>query len=175
MKPMLFAFLFLLMALPSFAADAPKEAEPKIDPAARAVADELAAMMNIHREIDNLVEAMDGNASSYIHRMNMKRRGETGKMVIDALTKAKQAHLKDIDAKTADVYARHFTADEIKQMIAFYKTPVGQKVLKLRPLLIDEAMNANAENIKIFMREGLGTVVDKLRKKGMVVPRELEY
>jgi len=175
MKRTHFAFLFLFIGLPAFAATEAKETAPKIDPAARAVADELVTMMNVHREIDNLVEAMDRNARSHIQRMNMKRREDIGKLVLEPLQQAKQDYMTKIDAKTAEVYAQHFTVEEMQQLIAFYKTPTGQKELKLRPVLVDKAMNANAENIKDFMRAGIGNAVEKMRKKGMVVPRELEY
>ena len=38
------------------------------------------------------------------------------------------------------VYDRHFTADEVKQLIAFYETPLGKKVLKELPGVTTESM-----------------------------------
>jgi hypothetical protein len=38
------------------------------------------------------------------------------------------------------LYARHFTADEIRQITAFYRTPVGAKTLATMPALTKEAM-----------------------------------
>jgi hypothetical protein len=36
-------------------------------------------------------------------------------------------------ADAAPIYARHFTAEELRQLIAFYRTPVGAKALAVMP------------------------------------------
>ena len=38
------------------------------------------------------------------------------------------------------LYARHFTVAEINQLSAFYKTPVGQKMIATMPAVMNEAM-----------------------------------
>jgi hypothetical protein len=43
------------------------------------------------------------------------------------------------------LYARHFTADEIKQLAAFYRTPVGQKTMTEMPSLMMEAMQVGQQ------------------------------
>lgn len=37
-----------------------------------------------------------------------------------------------------DIYAQHFTADELRQLLAFYKTPLGGKVLTEVPKVMAE-------------------------------------
>ncbi len=34
------------------------------------------------------------------------------------------------------IYHKHFTADEIKEMIGFYATPLGQKSIRVMPALM---------------------------------------
>jgi hypothetical protein len=43
------------------------------------------------------------------------------------------------------VYSRHFTLDEIEQLIAFNKTPLGQKVIATMPVVMKESMAAGQE------------------------------
>ncbi|MGB1237919.1 MAG: DUF2059 domain-containing protein, partial [Pseudomonadales bacterium] len=40
------------------------------------------------------------------------------------------------------IYARHFTEVDLQQMIAFNKTPLGQKVIRVMPLITQEGMQA---------------------------------
>lgn len=62
------------------------------------------------------------------------------------------------------IYDKHFTHDEIKQMIAFYETPVGKKLSTTLPLITQEAMAAGQK-----WGEEIGqNVVEKLRKKGYI-------
>jgi uncharacterized protein len=45
-----------------------------------------------------------------------------------------------LKAKLVDAYAQSFTEDELNQLVAFYKTPLGQKTLAQMPLLQRQAM-----------------------------------
>jgi uncharacterized protein len=38
------------------------------------------------------------------------------------------------------IYERHFTADELRQLLAFYRTPIGQKLIAEQPAVAQEAM-----------------------------------
>ena len=43
---------------------------------------------------------------------------------------------------TIPIYAKYFTPDEIKQLLAFYQTPLGQKVIATLPAVMQESMVA---------------------------------
>lgn len=45
---------------------------------------------------------------------------------------------EDLATWTVDIYVTRFTTDEIKQLIAFYKTPVGRKASKMIPEISGE-------------------------------------
>jgi hypothetical protein len=38
------------------------------------------------------------------------------------------------------IYARYFTAQELREILAFYRTPVGEKSLKVMPQIMGETM-----------------------------------
>lgn len=48
--------------------------------------------------------------------------------------------VEDIVNLATPVYDKHFTHQEIKDMIALYKTPLGQKMLEKTPLVMQESM-----------------------------------
>jgi hypothetical protein len=45
----------------------------------------------------------------------------------------------DFNSITVDLYDKYFTADEIKSLIQFYSSPVGQKATQVLPTLTQEA------------------------------------
>ena len=51
----------------------------------------------------------------------------------------KRAEILD---EVAHVYARHFTEQELKDIVAFYKSPVGKKMLSQEPVAIDQSLKA---------------------------------
>lgn len=46
---------------------------------------------------------------------------------------------------TAQIYARHFTVEELHQIAAFYRTPVGTKMLATMPQLMSESMQVGQQ------------------------------
>ena len=48
-------------------------------------------------------------------------------------------------AEIVPIYARHYTHEEIKGLIAFYSTPLGEKSIKEMPALLNECMQAGRE------------------------------
>jgi hypothetical protein len=66
----------------------------------------------------------------------------------------------------AQIYARNFTVDELRQIQAFYQSPTGQKLLDRTPAIAHESM-ALAQSIG----QGIGNelrdrAVNELRKRG---------
>jgi uncharacterized protein len=70
-----------------------------------------------------------------------------------------------VDA-TARMYAQHFTEAELKQLLAFYQSPVGKKALVEEPKVLDEAMayaGAWGDNLS---QEVIGDMRDQMKKRG---------
>lgn len=63
---------------------------------------------------------------------------------------------------TIPVYDKHFTHQEIKDMIALYKTPLGQKMLEKMPLIMQESMEKGQE----FGREIAMRAIQKMQAEG---------
>lgn len=48
--------------------------------------------------------------------------------------------MADMEVEMIALYSRHFTADELKQIAAYYRTPVGTKSMQLMPQVMAESM-----------------------------------
>ncbi len=55
-----------------------------------------------------------------------------GRLLQDFLTK--------VMAEQPAIYAKHFTAEELREMVNFYRSPVGQKALRELPQVMAETM-----------------------------------
>ncbi|WP_432451899.1 MULTISPECIES: DUF2059 domain-containing protein [unclassified Agarivorans] len=51
---------------------------------------------------------------------------------------------EEMKPKIAEVYLKHFTDEELAQLVAFYKTPLGQKTQALNATLMRETAVASA-------------------------------
>jgi hypothetical protein len=66
----------------------------------------------------------------------------------------------------ADIYARNFTVNEMREMTTFYRKPTGQKFLDKSPVVTQETATI-AQNIgNALAREMHVRMVEELRKRG---------
>lgn len=67
------------------------------------------------------------------------------------------------------IYAKYYTTPEIRQLVAFYKSPVGAKTLTAMPQAINESLQAGVANfqprINALMEKTIKTQVDAVAKK----------
>jgi len=67
---------------------------------------------------------------------------------------------------TATVYVRHFTAAEMRQLTAFYREPIGQKLLEKMPTITQESMAVGQKFGQAVAGELQARIVEELRKRG---------
>jgi hypothetical protein len=58
----------------------------------------------------------------------------------DRFLSAAREQKGELGALFIQIYDRHFTAEELRQLLAFYRTPIGQKLLAEQPAITQEAM-----------------------------------
>ena len=51
----------------------------------------------------------------------------------------------DLMSTNIELYDKYFTNDEIKGMIQFYESPVGQKAVQVLPAIMQEGMTRGME------------------------------
>jgi len=57
----------------------------------------------------------------------------------------KEVNLEELIEQMAPVYVKYYTDDELVQLIAFYKTPLGQKVTEKLPLINQDSFAIGQE------------------------------
>lgn len=94
-----------------------------------------------------IIRLLDTNGSRY----GMNRR--FAQIIRDAPLES-QAQLRaifnadEIIERLVPVYAKYYTLQEIREMINFYKSPVGRKMLDLNPLLVEETLQETVKYIQ---------------------------
>ena len=65
-----------------------------------------------------------------------------------------------IDETMVPIYDKHFTEAELREFIAFYKSPTGKKVIELMPQMMIETMTAFSARVSPKMDEFLKKVTE---------------
>ncbi|MFC4160234.1 DUF2059 domain-containing protein [Chitinimonas lacunae] len=88
-------------------------------------------------------------------KMGAELREEMGKIDLGGI----------IEDSIYTIYGKHFEAKEIRDVTAFYRSPTGQKMLKLTPQITAESMQLTSEKIMPKLLERADAVAERLNAK----------
>ena len=77
--------------------------------------------------------------------------------------------MNEVIALGATIYARNFTVDELRELTAFYRSPLGQKVQQKLPTVMQESMAMGARFGQEISREAGEQMINELRKRGHTI------
>jgi hypothetical protein len=63
------------------------------------------------------------------------------------------------------IYSRHFTEQELTELIAFYRTPLGVKTIRLMPQLMADGMEAGGRLLTPKIEEAMSAALRDVQKK----------
>jgi len=76
----------------------------------------------------------------------------------------KEADMSELFEKIIPVYEENFTDDDIRQLIAFYQSPIGKKMIEKMPVIMQQSMQIGTEWGKQMSEK----VIEKLKQKGYI-------
>jgi hypothetical protein len=68
--------------------------------------------------------------------------------------------------QVAQLYARTFTEQELKDALVFYKSPLGRKIISEEPKVLDDGFSRIQQWANKFSEEVMGRMRAEMKKKG---------
>jgi hypothetical protein len=138
---------------------------PAPSPEAMAAARELLVTM---RAADNFKAIMPAIMSSLKpaivqNRPQVERDYDA---LVPVLLEGMDARLNEMIDQVAALYARTFTTEELREVVAFYRGPTGQKFVQRMPLIMQESMLIGQRFGQSVSTEIRDRMIEELRKRG---------
>ena len=74
-----------------------------------------------------------------------------------------------MEAIVIPIYSKHFTESELRDMISFYRTPTGQKMIRTMPDVVVESLGIMSEQLmpklQIFMKKAVEQESTKIKRE----------
>ena len=159
-----------LAAAPAMA-QAPKQAAPAAQPlkpgtpAAIAAAKEILTMKNAPAMYANAVPNLVEQTKNTLLQSNLNLQKDLNEVAV-IVAKNLAGREKEIFDGMAQVYANEFTEQELKDLVTFYKSPLGQKLLAAEPRAIQFSMAYMNQWAQIFAETINGQFRAEMRKRG---------
>jgi len=77
-----------------------------------------------------------------------------------------QPRFAQLNDEVAKLYATNFTEQELKDILAFYQSPAGRKMLTVQPKVIDSSMAFAQTWANKLSDEVIGKMRDEMKKRG---------
>jgi hypothetical protein len=161
------ASLALGLALTGFPAGAQQQPPPLKDasPAAIAAAKEILAMKSASAMYANAVPNIVQQTKDQLLQSNLNYQKDLNEVAMIVAQKL-AGREKEIGDGMAKVYANEFTEQELKDLVTFYKSPLGQKLLAAEPRAIQFSMSYMREWAQQFGEIANGEFRAEMRKRG---------
>jgi hypothetical protein len=160
------AGLVLGLALAGMPATAQTPSEPKpASPAAIAAAKEILAMKNASAMYANAVPNIVQRTKDSLLQSNLNYQKDLNEVAVIVAQKL-AGREKEIGEGMAKLYAGEFTEQELKDLVAFYKSPLGQKLLTTEPKAIQMSMGYMNQWAQGFAEVVNGEFRAEMRKRG---------
>jgi hypothetical protein len=86
--------------------------------------------------------------------------------IMPVMTDLALKHIDSVIDDMAGIYASNFSAEEMRQVTAFYRTPVGQTFLNKVPVILEQSMALGQKFAQTLLQEFQKAVTDELRNRG---------
>ena len=140
-------------------------APPKASPAAIAAAKEILQIKNAGAMYAGAVPGLVEKTKVALIQQNLNYQKDLNE-VAPIVAKELEGRQNEIGEGMAQIYASEFTEQELKDLVVFYKSPLGQKLITSEPRAIGLSMafmNSWAQN---FSETVMGAFRAEMRKRG---------
>ncbi|MEA2921435.1 MAG: uncharacterized protein QOF07_1398 [Bradyrhizobium sp.] len=134
-------------------------------PAAIAAAKEILAMKNASAMYASAVPNLVQQTKDTLLQSNLNYQKDLNEVSVIVAQKL-AGREKEIGEGMANVYANEFTEQELKDLVTFYKSPLGQKLLTSEPRAIQLSMAYMNQWAQRFSETVNGEFRAEMRKRG---------
>ena len=141
-----------------------------IDPQALDLSRKIAALTNAQATGDQVLSLIVPQLTELVVRANPGKEAEARAIMDQKVAPAMREMLPEMVEMTAQIYARHFTVQELTQLTEFYGTSLGQKLIQTQTALIAEAGQAGQQWAIKVMQKVLQDLATEFQQRGLQVP-----
>lgn len=160
----MFRILFVLAAVASLALGRPAAAQTA-SPDAIAAAKELVEAMRATDQLKVLMPMLMQQLKPAIVQGRAEVERDYDALMPEMLA-AMDARMSEFVAAMAAIYVRYFNADDLRQLTAFYRAPVGQKFLEVMPRIMQDSMTIGGKIGESIAVDTRSRMIEELRKRG---------
>ena len=148
----------LLLSVPAFASDESERLEAAQQLVDQTMTENFTKQMSssVWPTIEPVVRAKNPNVND-----------ETVRQLADSFNALMAQYLGTLMQDMVPVYAKYFTAEELRQLLAFQSTPLGKKSIEVQPKIMAEAMPRIMQGVQTLLPQINQEFAQIVRQQGL--------
>ncbi|HZH47146.1 MAG TPA: DUF2059 domain-containing protein [Roseococcus sp.] len=140
---------------------------PAVNPAARAEAERTLGALNMAATMEATMSAVRPQLVAQMQQAGRVDEARAAAAVDELILPAMRGAVPQMMAGIADIWARHYTVEDLRGLQAFYQSPVGRKSLQLAPVLTRETLLLQQTLLPGILQDAMARNADALRGRGI--------
>ena len=143
----------------------PAAAQAQPSPNALLIAKQIIQLKGVNNIMDPIPRGVVEKIKSVVMQTNFVFQRDINDITVQ-LHKEFDGRSSELIDQTAQLYATRFTESELKQLLTFYQSPLGQKMLVEEPNILDESLrqaSAWADNLSVAV---MARLREEMKKRG---------
>ncbi|MBY0382919.1 MAG: DUF2059 domain-containing protein [Xanthobacteraceae bacterium] len=166
MKTIYAAFVAASIGLATFGPAHAQTANPS--PAAMAVAKQIIAVKHIDEIYKGAVPGLVERTKGVLLQSNLNYQKDLNEVAVK-VAKELAGREQEIGTEIAKIYASHFTEQELKDLLAFYQSPLGKKAVEEEPQVFVASRQYMEQWAQTFSEEINGKFRAEMRARGKTI------
>jgi hypothetical protein len=143
----------------------PARTQQRPSPTAVLVAKQIVELKGVRAMFDPVVRGVVEKAKAMFMQTNFMLAKELNEVaaILHRDYDSRSAELVD---QTARLYASHFTEAELKELLKFYQSPLGRKMIEQEPKAVEQSMNFAARWADNLSADVIARMRAEMKKRG---------
>ena len=154
-----------LLTLACLAGTANAQAQQQPTPAALAAAKELLEIKGAQNMLGPIVPGVVESAKTSLMQSNPNLIKELNEVAVQLRTELAPRG-SEVIQQFVVLYAQRFTEAELKQVVAFYRSPLGQKILADEPTVMDQGFKQAQTWANQLSEQVIARFREEMKKRG---------
>jgi hypothetical protein len=159
----LLAAAWLTLSPPALAQDAP-------DAKSVELSTQLFELAGAKTLMVQLLDRISPSLTQLVQQANPGKAAEVAEVMNNFIMPKMKQRLPEMIHEGAVVYAKHFSADELGQLVQFYQSPLGEKLVHEQALMSEELGRIGSAWAQAVATQAIREYADEFRKRGLQTP-----
>ncbi len=137
-----------------------------VDPAAVRAARQLMTITGAERSFESILAVMRAQITLVVVQQNPGKEKQVREILKPIMEDAARRK-EEVVSQAARLYAKQFTVAEMNEISAFYKTPIGRKLVARLPVIMQESIRIGQEWGQKLGADIINRFKEEARKRGL--------